>query len=94
MRLLAKESCCASVMSTPFPGKDERIVYVRFRQPGDCTDRYQLRSLDPGVVYDGREHRLLLHGELHLALRQLSSHEIDDIRIDQPSLEQVVHGRV
>lgn len=71
------------------PGKDERIVHVRFRQPGDCTDSYQLRSLNPGVVYDGREHRLLLRGELHLALRQLSSHEIDDIRIEQPSLEQL-----
>ncbi|MFW5438338.1 ABC transporter ATP-binding protein [Paenibacillus apiarius] len=71
------------------PGKDARIVHVRFRQPGDCIDSYQLRTLDPDAAYDGREHRLLLRGELHLALRQLSAYEIDDIRIDQPSLEQL-----
>ncbi|WCR25101.1 ABC transporter ATP-binding protein [Paenibacillus thiaminolyticus] len=71
------------------PGKDERVAHIRFRQPGNQIEAYDLTVLDPGVSFDGSEHRLTLRRPLQAALRQLSAYDIDDIRIDQPTLEQL-----
>lgn len=35
------------------------------------------------------EHRLVLQGDLHLALQRIAAHELRDIRIEQPSLEDL-----
>lgn len=71
------------------PGKDERIAHIRFRQPGNQIEAYDLTALDPGASFDGNEHRLTLRRPLQAALGQLSAYDIDDIRIDQPTLEQL-----
>ncbi|CAH8248178.1 ABC transporter ATP-binding protein [Paenibacillus melissococcoides] len=71
------------------PGKDRRIAHIRFRQPGNQIEAYHLTALDPGASFDGTEHRLTLRRPLQAALRQLSAYDIDDIRIDQPTLEQL-----
>ncbi|MEW9105899.1 ABC transporter ATP-binding protein [Paenibacillus sp.] len=71
------------------PGKDQRIAHVQFKRQGDCIEAYQLRDIDPDAVYDGIEHRLLLQGDLHLALQRIAAYELKDVRIEQPSLEEL-----
>jgi len=71
------------------PGKDRRIAHIQFKQQGNCIEAYRLRNIDPNAVYDGMEHRLVLQGDLHLALQRIASHELRDIRIEQPSLEDL-----
>ncbi|MGG4194855.1 ABC transporter ATP-binding protein [Paenibacillus jamilae] len=71
------------------PGKDRRIAHIQFKQQGNCIEAYRLRNIDPNAVYDGMEHRLVLQGDLHLALQRIAAHELRDIRIEQPSLEDL-----
>lgn len=71
------------------PGRDRRILSVKFAAAGDCIRPFNLRNIDPDVTYDGDVHIFHVTGEIHDALQAISQHPLLDITVTRPSLEEV-----
>lgn len=66
-----------------------RRFIVTFREPGDLTDKLELRRLDPAVRYERGEHILEVSGGMDRMLYVLHSAGVADLRIERPTLEQI-----
>lgn len=66
-----------------------RKYAVRFNEAGSCIERFGLRQLDPEVRYLDGLHHFTTKQPIHHTLRALAAHEIADISISKPSLEDL-----
>lgn len=71
------------------PGREERLIEVRFAEPGDLIERCGFRRIDPRVFYEGGVHVFHARRHLHEVLRQVADHPIEDIAVRRPTLEEL-----
>lgn len=72
------------------PGRSQKIIEVRFAEPGNLIDKFNFKSIDPKVAYreDG-VHVFHAQQHIHHELHRISEHPIADITVKQPTLEEL-----
>lgn len=71
------------------PGRDQRTIAVKFAEPGNLIDAFNLRAIDPDVAYDGDVHTFRVVGDMSEVVRSIAAHSIVDLTIQRPSLEEI-----
>lgn len=70
-------------------GGSKRTYTVQFTEPGDRTEAYGLRELDPDVRYEAGVHTFTSRRSIHDTLQAISRYDIRDITIQKPTLEEL-----
>ncbi|EPH02504.1 hypothetical protein HMPREF1531_01812 [Propionibacterium sp. oral taxon 192 str. F0372] len=62
-----------------------RLVHVRFARPTVLPEIPGVKSVEG----DGTEYRFMIQGDVNRLLRMLADNTVDDVRIEEPPLEEV-----
>lgn len=71
------------------PGRNRRIIRVRFGEEGNRIEEYGLADLGSQVTYEEGYHVIHTEEELQLVLQRIAQYPIADLTVSRPTLEEL-----
>lgn len=71
------------------PGRAQKLIEVRFVEPGDLIAGRNLRQIDPNVTYSDGVHVFHAEHQIHQVLHKISEYPIEDITVRTRTLEEL-----